>query len=100
MTTEVTDAQESSRFEIRDDGVLAGFADYRLQGGRMVFPHTEIDPAFGGRGLAKTLIREALDTARARGLQVVPLCSFVAKFIRDNPDYADVVATGAGDPGA
>ncbi len=93
MTTEVTDAANASRFEIRDDGVLAGFAEYRLQPGRIVFPHTEIDPAFGGRGLAKTLTREALDTARSRSLQIVPLCSFVAKFIRDNPTYADLVAT-------
>ncbi len=92
MTIEVTDATEASRFEIRDDGVLAGFAEYRVRPGRIVFTHTEIDPAFGGRGLASTLIREALDTARSRGLQVTPLCAFVAKFVRDHADYADLVS--------
>ena len=97
MTIEVTDAPEASRFEIHEGGAILGFAEYRLQPGRIVFPHTEVDPAVGGRGLGTTLIRGALDTARARSLQVVPLCSFVAAFIRNHPDYADLVAADSDD---
>ncbi|MEO9220478.1 MAG: GNAT family N-acetyltransferase, partial [Mycobacteriaceae bacterium] len=80
------------RFELRVDGELVGFADYQLQGDRMVLPHTEIDPASGGRGLGGVLVRAALDDVRAQGLKAVPACSFVDHYITRNPEYADLRA--------
>jgi predicted GNAT family acetyltransferase len=32
-----------------------------------------------------------LDYARTQGLQVVPLCSFIAGYIRKHPEYQDLV---------
>ncbi|MEY2664164.1 MAG: hypothetical protein RIR35_972, partial [Actinomycetota bacterium] len=61
---------ELNRFEIFSDGELAGFADFRMRGTTMVFPHTEIDPKFGGKGLGGTLIEYALDDAAAKKLMV------------------------------
>jgi predicted GNAT family acetyltransferase len=77
---------ELSRFEIFSDGELAGFADYKMRGATMVFPHTEIDPKFGGKGLGTALIEYALDDAAAKKLMVAPYCPFVSKFISKNPD--------------
>lgn len=85
----VTDA--GHRFEIHVDGDLAGFTDYWEDGDVRIFPHTEIDQAFLGRGLATTLIREALDSTRAAGKSVQPVCRFVRGFIAKNPAYADLV---------
>jgi uncharacterized protein len=82
---------ESSRYEVFDDDVLAGIAEYRLSGDRISFTHTETDPAFKGRGLATELVRGALDDARARGLAVLPFCPFVKDFLAENPDYLDLV---------
>ncbi len=89
----VLDAPESSRFEIHADGRLAGFAQYRMKGGGLiVFTHTEIDDAFEGRGLGSTLVRAALDAARARNLAVRPDCPFVRAYIARHPgDYLDLV---------
>ena len=88
----VHDAAESSRFEIRVDGRLAGFAQYRLNDpGLIVFTHTEIDDAFEGRGLGSILIRAALDTARSRGLAVRPDCPFVRGYIGRHSEYLDLV---------
>ncbi len=89
----VSDVPERSRFEIDVDGGLAGFAQYRMKdAGLLVFTHTEIDDAFGGRGLGSTLVREALDAARARGLAVRPDCTFVRAYIARHPDeYLDLV---------
>jgi len=39
-----------------------------------------------------TLARGALDSARERGLAVVPSCPFVASYITKHPEYADLVA--------
>ena len=90
-TTEVTDAPERSRFEITVDGALAGFAFYRLRPGHITFVHTEIDDAYGGRGLGGQLARAALDAARARGLVVRPDCPFIKSWIAKHPEYAALV---------
>ena len=49
----------------RVDGEVAGFAVYHRRGGRTYFVHTEIDPAFEGKGLGSTLAKGALDAERA-----------------------------------
>ena len=87
----VTDNPDRHRYEIHVDGALAGFAVYHVRGGRHFLVHTEIDDAFGGRGLGSILAREALDDVRSKGAKVIPLCPFIARWIDKHPDYADLV---------
>ncbi|MEP7028866.1 MAG: GNAT family N-acetyltransferase, partial [Candidatus Eisenbacteria bacterium] len=51
----------------------------------------EVPEALAGRGVANALARHALEAARARGLHVVPLCPFVASYIRRHDEYADLI---------
>jgi uncharacterized protein len=87
----VTDNRGQSRFEIEVDGEVAGFTTYQRGNGQIAFMHTEIEPAYEGRGLASQLIAAALDQARAEGLEVLPFCPFVRKYIADHDDYLDLV---------
>lgn len=90
--TPVRDNPERLRYEIYDDDRLAGFSEYKLTGQRIAFTHTEIDPAFSGRGLARRLVAAELDDARSRGLAVLPFCPYVRKVIAENAeDYLDLV---------
>ena len=66
MATTVTENPERRRYEISVDGTLAGFTQFEIDGDVATMPHTEIDPGYKGQGLATTLIRGALDDARAR----------------------------------
>jgi len=91
MSAAVTDNRAQSRYEVHDDGQLAGFAEYRLRPRAIAFTHTETDPAFAGRGLAGRLVREALDDARRRGLTVLPFCRYVRSFIATHGEYVDLV---------
>jgi predicted GNAT family acetyltransferase len=93
VSTEVRDNPRRHRYEIHLDGVLVGFATYQPRHGELAFVHTEIQPEYEGHGLGSTLARGALDDVRARGLGVVPLCPFIAAYIRQHPEYADLVAT-------
>jgi hypothetical protein len=93
---EFVDVPERSRYELRVGGETVGEAAYRLRNGRIVFIHTEVDEALEGRGLGSRLVEGALEDARSRGLQVVPLCPFVAGYIERHPEYADAVASGYG----
>lgn len=88
---EVVDTPEDRRFVIRVDGTDAGFAEYTRRGDRLILTHTEIDPAFEGRGLGSRLARAALDAARAAGDAVVPLCPFMAGYVEKHDEYDDLV---------
>jgi len=90
--TTVADAPDQSRYEARVDGKLAGFAAYTRRGTDVVFTHTQVDDDFEGRGVGSRLVRSALDDVRARGLLATPLCPFVAAFIADHQEYADLTA--------
>ncbi|MGE4427294.1 MAG: GNAT family N-acetyltransferase [Solirubrobacteraceae bacterium] len=85
MGIEVTDNADEHRFEIRTDGELAGYAEYQLvKGERILFTHTEVDPAFGGQGLGGKLVAGALGAAVERGLAIIPLCPFVARHVEQH----------------
>src|SRR5262249_22982368 len=90
----VADRPEERRYELLVDGDHAGELVYRDRGnGVLAFLHTEVDPEVRLRGLGSALVGAALDDARARGLQVVPLGPFVDSSVRRHPEYADLVAS-------
>ena len=91
MSTEITDDPEQERYEIRVDGALAGYAEYRGHTEVRALTHTEIDPDFEGRGLGGELVRHALDDLRERGLHLIPICPFVTAFLPRHPEYLDLV---------
>lgn len=91
VSTAVTDNGDRERYEISVDGAAAGFAQYVRRGGRTLFVHTEIDPAFEGRGLGGQLVRAALDAEREAARPIVPLCPFVARYVERHPEYDDLV---------
>lgn len=83
VETTVVRNDEKRRYEILQGETVAGFTLIRSdEQGRLVFPHTEIDPAFSGRGLGSILVREALADAAARGETVVPVCPFVVRYLQ------------------
>src|SRR5689334_21676771 len=61
---QVTDNTELARYEAHLDGALAGFAQYELRPGSIVFFHTEVDPAFEGHGIGSTLIKSSMADVR------------------------------------
>lgn len=89
---EVRDNPEESRYEAWLEGRLAGFAEYQLRTGAIVFTHTEVGEEFGGRGVGGALARGALDDVRAAGTrEVVPRCPFIKGWLEKHPDYQDMV---------
>lgn len=73
---------DRSRYELTEDGALAGHADVELDGDTITFTHTHMRKAFQGQGLAHVLAEGALADAVARHLRIVPKCPFIAKYLR------------------
>ena len=87
---EVDDNIAAQRFETTVDGQLA-VLEYRIDGTTLVLRHTEVPDALRGHGIAAALAKHALDSARERGMDVVPKCAYVAAWITRHPEYADLV---------
>ncbi|OLL73363.1 hypothetical protein Ae168Ps1_1744 [Pseudonocardia sp. Ae168_Ps1] len=88
----VTHEPGRSRYEIALGGTRVGLAAYVDDGDeRRIFHHTEIDDAYGGRGLAGTLVRDALTDTRAAGRRIVPLCPYVRRWVGTHDGFADVL---------
>lgn len=91
-TVVVTRNDPQARYEARVDGRLAGFAEFQLASELIVFTHTEVDPAFEGKGVGSALAREALDDVRAAGgRRVLAVCPFIEVWIQKHPDYLDLL---------
>ncbi len=89
--SDVTDHPERHRFELLADGHIA-FAAYRREGDVLTLTHTIVPQALAGQGIGTKLIAAVLKQVRARGLQIVPECSFVSAYLQKHPEEADLVA--------
>lgn len=94
MTDTVRDDSARQRYELEVEGGVA-FIDYLRDGHNVLMTHAEVPPALRGGGIGSTLVAGALALVRERGEKVLPLCPFVAQYMRRHPDTADLLA----DPG-
>jgi hypothetical protein len=79
------------RYELTDGGRVFGYAEYYLFGNVAFFTHTEVNPDLKGKGYGSEVVRQALEYIREQGKQIVPICGFIAHFIRKRREYADLV---------
>ena len=86
--------RDELRYELWSGDRLDGFAAFRERPGAIDIFHTLIEPELEGHGLGGRQVAGVLDDARARGLMVVPTCSFVASYVSRNPGYADLLVAG------
>jgi predicted GNAT family acetyltransferase len=88
----IVNRPEAGRYELSLAGELAAFLDYRASPRQVELVHTEVMPAFEGKGLGSQLAKFALEEARRAGAKVAPSCSFVASYIERHPEYRDLLA--------
>jgi len=91
-TTRVFHNTDLKRYEIWLDETKVGHADYSVRPGEIHFVHTEVDPAQQGKNLAAILMRETLEDVREAGnTKVVPVCSYVVRYMERHPDTHDLL---------
>jgi len=91
----VSNNTAAHRFEIRV-GEHVAFAEYRLQGERIIFPHTVVPEALAGQGLGGRLAKAALAYAAENRLKVVLKCSFFVSYLAKHPEYAHLLESAPG----
>lgn len=84
---------------LADGALVPGAADSHEEGAdaapdggndRIMF-HTEVDEAYSGQGLASKLVGVAVIETIAAGYRVVPVCPYVASWLRKHPEHSDHV---------
>jgi predicted GNAT family acetyltransferase len=93
----IEDAPERERYEAQVDGDLAGVLEYVRKRGHIALIHTEVLPAFEGRGVGSAIVRFVLDDARRNDLRVIATCPYVQSYLDRHPEDDDIVV-GRGRP--
>ncbi|MCB9257578.1 MAG: N-acetyltransferase [Chitinophagales bacterium] len=57
----------------------------------MIIDHTEVDPAFGGKGLGQELLMTLVNMAREKKIKIIPLCPFANAQFKKQKDIQDVL---------
>jgi predicted GNAT family acetyltransferase len=93
MSPQVVHNPEQSRFETQLENGLA-VSQYMNRPTQIVFTHTEVPLGHEGKGYASQLAKAGLDFAREQKKTVMPLCPYVAGYLRRHPEYQDMVLPG------
>lgn len=79
-------------FYMEDDGKEIALMHYLFSGPeKMIIDHTEVNEAYGGRGLGKQLVKSGVEYAREHHIKILPLCPFAKKIFSVTPEFADVL---------
>lgn len=83
------------RFELKVDEATA-IIEYILTRDNVIYlTHTEVPNRLEGQGVGSTIVKKALDFIKEKGYKLVPLCPFVAAYLKKHPDHAqDILHTG------
>jgi predicted GNAT family acetyltransferase len=90
---DVKDNVNARQFEVKIDGLLAK-VEYMMGGNKIFLTHTEVPPALEGKGIASALVERVLEIVEERKLKMVPLCPYVATYLRKHPEWKRLLAHG------
>jgi predicted GNAT family acetyltransferase len=86
---EVKHNEAEDRFETWIDGQLSKL-DYMQDGNTIVMTHVGVHPEHRGQGVAGKLTEVALEYAKEKSFRVIPMCPYIATYIRRNPQYEEL----------
>ena len=86
----VVNNKEQQRFEL-NLGTDIAYMEYRFQNKTKVLMHTYVPEKYRGKGNAMKFIQQVLDDLRKAKAQVMVNCEAVSRFIKEHPEYNDLV---------
>ena len=73
--------EEGARSVAFDSNKQVGECDCRTEGDNWIIVHTEVDPEYSGKGIAKRLVFKLAEEAERRKKNVIPVCSYAVKVL-------------------
>ncbi|MAP54263.1 GNAT family N-acetyltransferase [Altibacter sp.] len=90
---EIIENKEKKRFETTVEEKTSVIEYIRAQD-KMYLTHTEVPDALEGQGIASSMAKHALEQIKEDGLKLVPLCPFIASYVKRHPEYKTLLASG------
>jgi predicted GNAT family acetyltransferase len=79
--------------EARDGDTLVGLITFVPSGPQTIdLNHTEVFPAYEGRGYGRQLVRAAVEFSRSEGWKLRASCPYARKVLDHTPEFADVIS--------
>lgn len=91
---ELTDNVEKSQYEFHVENYLPKIEYIKTNNGEIYLTHTEVPVALEGRGIGSQLAEKVLADIEKKGLRLIPLCPFIAGYIKKHPDWRRIVMRG------
>ncbi len=85
--------ETSRHFEIAVEGKKA-FIEFEVREGKMFLTRAEVPLAFQSNGVGDALVEKTLLYLEENKLPLVPMCPFVASYLRKYPEWKRVLAKG------
>ncbi|MFC4162770.1 GNAT family N-acetyltransferase [Epilithonimonas zeae] len=84
--------ETKGEFAATFDGQKAGLMTYSWAGDdKIIIDHTEVEPAYNGKGVGKAMVYKAVEFARENNLKIIPLCPFAKATFQKNEEIRDVL---------
>ncbi len=90
---ELVDNAEANRYEFCIAGYLAR-SEYIRTKDKVFLTHTEVAPELEGRGIGAALTEAVLKDIESKGLMLIPLCPYVAGYLKRHPEWRKLVLKG------
>ncbi|MEQ8218801.1 MAG: GNAT family N-acetyltransferase [Arenibacter sp.] len=93
MEYKLIDNTEGKQYEYHIDGVIAKIEYIRAKD-KIYLTHTEVPKELEGQGVASALVKDVLKDIEKKELTLIPMCPFVASYIKRHPDWKKLVLKG------
>ena len=93
MEYHLIDNEASKQYELHIDKAVARIEYIKAQN-KIYLTHTEVPKELEGKGIGSTLVKLVLEDIKQKELTLVPMCPFVAMYIKRHPEWRSLVLKG------
>ncbi len=82
---------DAKEYQTEVDGHKARM-EYIIANDKIYLTHTEVPKELGGKGIGSAMVKHVFAEIEEKKLQLVPLCPFVASYIKRHPEWSRLVS--------
>lgn len=88
------DNSAKNQYEFHIGNLIPRIEYIKSVNGEIYLTHTEVPFGLSGRGIGSQLARKVLEDIQDQGLRLIPLCPFIAGYIRKHPQWKSIIMRG------
>ena len=92
-THSITTNEAHKRYDMTVGDKIA-YVEYIRTPEKIFLTHTAVPRGLEGKGIGSALIGQVLAAVKETGLFLMPLCPFVAAYMRKHPEWKELLAPG------